>query len=131
MLLSPFSFNNLAFFEYPFLKKRKALWSPGRADVDDKQMAKGLFKETFTGRLESLRNEQVNIEYEASERLKKKALGAVLSRVGADFVELSPANPQLPFTVLSYHPGLPLPAVEFARGVIIRDINRIISVEKA
>ena len=131
MLLSPFRFNNLAFFEHPFLKKRKELWSPGGSDVEENQVTKGLFKETFIGRLESFRNAQVNIEYEASERLKKKALGAVLSRVGSDFVELSSANPQLPFAVLNYHPGLPLPMVEFAKGVIIRDLNRIISVEKA
>lgn len=130
MSQSPFDSDKLPFFEHFFYNQNKELW-PGFSDAEDNQVTEGAFTETFVARLESLRNALVNIEYEISENIKKKVLGAVLSKIGSDFVELSSADPQMPFMMLTITPGLPFPAVEFAKNIMIRDLNRIISVEKA
>lgn len=80
-------------------------------------------------RLESFKSKLVSIEYETPENTKKKVFNAILTNVGDDFLELNSADPKVPFMVITIIPGWPLPVPEFVKNLVIRDLNRINSIE--
>lgn len=88
-----------------------------------------LLRETFLARLDSFKGKLVNIEFETHENTGKKVYNALLTNVGADFLELNSPDPQIHFLVLTIIPGWPFHVAEFVKNLVIRDLNRLIALK--
>jgi hypothetical protein len=104
----------------------------------DPQLTRSAFKQTFIQRLdEAFQDMVVNVEFETFENSIKKVTGATLTRIGTDhntsltYVELVSPIPLIPFQVLTFMPGVATPvSIQFVTAIIIRNITRVISVER-
>jgi hypothetical protein len=79
----------------------------------------------------------VNVEFQTFEDSIKKVVGALLTRISTPanleegYLELVSPIPSVPFTVLTFLPGVATPVnIEFATAILIPDLFRIISVER-
>lgn len=112
-------------FEQPQIEKDK------ESEINDNPSLRLGFLESFRDRLATagdFQGEVVNVDYSDFKGVVKRVIGAPLTRIGSDFIELSSPNPFGILTLITNMPGFP--SMELVRTVII-PISDILDVRKA
>ena len=119
-------------FENDQMEKEKNTMYDGAETNKEQEMTRTQFKQSFVDRLdEAFQDTVVNVEFETDEDFVKKVIGATLTRIGSNYIELT-APTIFPFTVLTFISGVATPVdVQFVRSIIINGLTRIISIERA
>ena len=119
-------------FENDQMKNEKNPIYDGAETNEEQEMTRTQFKQSFVDRLdEAFQDTVVNVEFETDEDSVKKVIGATLTRIGSNYIELT-APTIFPFTVLTFISGVATPVdVQFVRSIIINGLTRIISIERA
>ncbi|MBF7083759.1 hypothetical protein IT084_12325 [Desulfallas sp. Bu1-1] len=113
--------------------------TPDRPEINkDSNLTKTVVNQNFFQRLDqAFQDTMVNVEFQTFEDSIKKVVGALLTRISTPanleegYLELVSPIPSVPFTVLTFLPGVATPVnIEFATAILIPDLFRIISVER-
>ena len=114
----------MPWFEQPQIEKDK------ESEINDNPSLRLGFLENLRDRLATtgvFQGEVVNVDYSDFKGVVKRVIGAPLTKIGKDYIELSSPDPFAILTLITNMPGFP--SMELVRTVII-PISDILDVRK-